>query len=98
MKFKFSEELIVDSDVEPWVREGLRCGVFGAPGSTKCLRGNSMVGMADGSALPIHTVVSEKHSICLSLGKIVGAELEKERDCRVKLPPEKAREKGLLKG
>ncbi|MDH7478079.1 MAG: DUF87 domain-containing protein [Candidatus Bathyarchaeota archaeon] len=35
MKFKLSEKFVVDSDVEPWRREGLRIVVLGGPGSGK---------------------------------------------------------------
>lgn len=35
MKFKFSEDFVVDSDVEPWRREGLRVAMLGGPGSGK---------------------------------------------------------------
>ena len=35
MKFRFSPDLIIDSDVEPWRREGLRIGMLGGPGSGK---------------------------------------------------------------
>lgn len=35
MKFKFSDKTIIDSEASPWKREGLRVGIYGAPGSTK---------------------------------------------------------------
>lgn len=35
MKFKFSQDLVIDSEVEPWSVEGIRLGFFGAPGSGK---------------------------------------------------------------
>jgi len=35
MKFRFGEEFVVDSDVEPWCREGLRVAMLGGPGSGK---------------------------------------------------------------
>ena len=35
MKFRFSEDFVVDSDVEPWRREGLRVAMLGGPGSGK---------------------------------------------------------------
>lgn len=35
MKFRFSSDFIVDSDVEPWRREGLRVAMLGGPGSGK---------------------------------------------------------------
>jgi hypothetical protein len=35
MIFKFSDEFIIDSSLEPWSIEGLRVGIFGMPGSTK---------------------------------------------------------------
>jgi hypothetical protein len=35
MIFRFSKDLIVDSDVEPWRREGLRVAMLGGPGSGK---------------------------------------------------------------
>ena len=35
MKFRFSKDLVVDSDVEPWRREGLRIGMLGGSGSGK---------------------------------------------------------------
>lgn len=35
MKFRFSKDFVVDSDVEPWRREGLRIAMLGGPGSGK---------------------------------------------------------------
>ena len=35
MKFSFNEELAIDPSTEPFSREGLRIGLYGAPGSTK---------------------------------------------------------------
>jgi hypothetical protein len=35
MKFRFSSDFVVDSDVEPWRREGLRVAMLGGPGSGK---------------------------------------------------------------
>ena len=35
MKFLFSKDFVVDSDVEPWRREGLRVTMLGGPGSGK---------------------------------------------------------------
>jgi ABC-type polysaccharide/polyol phosphate transport system ATPase subunit len=35
MKFRFSSNFVVDSDAEPWSREGLRIGMLGGPGSGK---------------------------------------------------------------
>jgi len=35
MKFRFSSDFVVDSDVEPWRREGLRGAMLGGPGSGK---------------------------------------------------------------
>jgi hypothetical protein len=35
MKFRFSSDFVVDSDVEPWRREGLRIAMLGGPGSGK---------------------------------------------------------------
>jgi hypothetical protein len=35
MKFHFSSDFVVDSDVEPWRREGLRIAMLGGPGSGK---------------------------------------------------------------
>ena len=35
MKFRFSNDFVVDSDVEPWRREGLRIAMLGGPGSGK---------------------------------------------------------------
>jgi hypothetical protein len=35
MKFHFSSDFVVDSDVEPWRREGLRVAMLGGPGSGK---------------------------------------------------------------
>ena len=35
MKFRFGEKFVIDSDVEPWRREGLRATMLGGPGSGK---------------------------------------------------------------
>ena len=35
MKFRFSSNFVIDSDVEPWRREGLRIAMLGGPGSGK---------------------------------------------------------------
>jgi len=35
MKFRFSSDFVVDSDMEPWRREGLRVAMLGGPGSGK---------------------------------------------------------------
>jgi hypothetical protein len=35
LKFRFSSDFVVDSDVEPWRREGLRIAMLGGPGSGK---------------------------------------------------------------
>jgi hypothetical protein len=35
VKFRFSKDFVVDSDVEPWRREGLRIAMLGGPGSGK---------------------------------------------------------------
>jgi len=35
MKFRFGSDFVVDSDVEPWRREGLRIAMLGGPGSGK---------------------------------------------------------------
>ena len=35
MKFRFSPDFVIDSDAEPFCREGLRIGNFGGPGSGK---------------------------------------------------------------
>ena len=35
MKFRLSPEFVIDSELEPWCREGLRFGMFGGPGSGK---------------------------------------------------------------
>lgn len=35
MKFRFSSDFVLDSDVEPWRREGLRIAMLGGPGSGK---------------------------------------------------------------
>jgi len=35
MKFRFSSDFVVDSDVEPWRHEGLRVAMLGGPGSGK---------------------------------------------------------------
>lgn len=42
MKFQFSKDFVVDSDVEPWCREGLRIAMLGGPGSGKSWN-NSLV-------------------------------------------------------
>ena len=42
MKFRFSKDFVVDSDVEPWRREGLRMAMLGGPGSGKSWN-NSLV-------------------------------------------------------
>jgi len=42
MKFRFSKDFVVDSDVEPWRREGLRIAMLGGPGSGKSWN-NSLV-------------------------------------------------------
>ena len=42
MKFRFSEDFVIDTDVEPWRREGLRIGMLGGPGSGKSWN-NSLV-------------------------------------------------------
>ena len=42
MKFRFSVDFVVDSDVEPWRREGLRIAMLGGPGSGKSWN-NSLV-------------------------------------------------------
>lgn len=42
MKFRFSADFVVDSDVEPWCREGLRIAMLGGPGSGKSWN-NSLV-------------------------------------------------------
>jgi len=42
MKFRFSKDLVVNSDVEPWRREGLRIAMLGGPGSGKSWN-NSLV-------------------------------------------------------
>jgi hypothetical protein len=42
MKFRFSSDFVVDSDVEPWRREGLRIAMLGGPGSGKSWN-NSLV-------------------------------------------------------
>jgi len=42
MKFRFSGDFVVDSDVEPWRREGLRIAMLGGPGSGKSWN-NSLV-------------------------------------------------------
>lgn len=41
MEFRFSEKFVIDSDVEPWCREGLRATMLG-PGSGKS-RNNSLI-------------------------------------------------------
>ena len=35
MEFRFSEKFVINSDVEPWCREGLRATMLGGPGSGK---------------------------------------------------------------
>jgi hypothetical protein len=35
MKFRFSEDFVIDTDEEPWCREGLRITMLGGPGSGK---------------------------------------------------------------
>jgi hypothetical protein len=35
MKFRFNKDFVIDSDVEPWRREGLRIAMLGGPGSGK---------------------------------------------------------------
>lgn len=43
MKFRFSENLVIDSDAEPFCREGLRIANFGGPGSGKSFNNALMV-------------------------------------------------------
>ena len=42
MEFRFSENFVIDTDVEPWRREGLSMGMLGGPGSGKSWN-NSLV-------------------------------------------------------
>lgn len=42
MKFRFSKDFVIDTDVEPWCREGLRIAMLGGPGSGKSWN-NSLV-------------------------------------------------------
>jgi ABC-type transport system involved in cytochrome bd biosynthesis fused ATPase/permease subunit len=35
MRFRFSEDFVIDTDQEPWCREGLRVTMLGGPGSGK---------------------------------------------------------------
>lgn len=43
MKFRFSENLVIDSDAEPFCREGLRIANFGGPGSGKSFNNALMI-------------------------------------------------------
>ena len=43
MKFKFAEDFVIDTDEEPWCREGLRITPLGGPGSGKSWNNSLLV-------------------------------------------------------
>jgi hypothetical protein len=83
MRFRFSEDFVVDSDVEPWRREGLRVAMLGGPGSGKSWN-NSLVAeqfLGQGGAVVIfqprdeYFTLKEKFDV-LSVGGVHAKDME----------------------
>ena len=83
MKFRFSPNFVVDSDVEPWRREGLRMAMLGGPGSGKSWN-NALVAeqfLAQGGTVVIfqprdeYYTLKEKFEI-LSVGGVHSKDME----------------------
>jgi hypothetical protein len=83
MKFQFSEKLIINSDVAPWRREGLRIAMLGGPGSGKSWN-NSLIAeqfLKQGGTVIIfqprdeYFTLKEKFDV-LSVGGVHGKDIE----------------------
>lgn len=76
MKFKFSHELTVNSQVEPWKSEGIRIGFYSAPGTRKSYTVAACIVepfLEEGGTVVIFEPRSEWHTLKEKWGSIVVA-------------------------